>query len=216
MMELSAQKIKVIKIVIAIFYLVGVIGIVLPITQELFISIFPLAILLSLFLLMLDYNKQGSKALIIFFGIIISSIIIEAIGVKTGILFGNYRYGSALGLEIAETPLLIGVNWLVLSYCSVSIVQQLKISNSIKYIFAPMLMVIYDVVMEQVASILDMWYWQDDVIPLQNYLGWFVIASLFTSILLGFKVNAINRIAKYIYIVQFVFFLSLHLIFNVL
>jgi len=79
-----------------------------------------------------------------------------------------------------------------------------------------MLMVIYDVVMEQVASILDMWYWQGDVIPLQNYLGWFVISSLFTSILLGFKVNAINRIAKYIYIVQFVFFLSLHLIFNVL
>ncbi|WP_068474490.1 carotenoid biosynthesis protein [Saccharicrinis aurantiacus] len=216
MMELSAIKIKIIKIFIAVFYLVGVIGIVLPITQELFISIFPVAILLSFFLLMLDYNKQGSKALIIFFGIITSSIIIEAIGVKTGILFGNYRYGSALGLEIAETPLLIGVNWLVLSYCSVSIVQQFKISNSIKYLFAPMLMVIYDVVMEQVASTLDMWYWQDDVIPLQNYLGWFVIASLFTSILLGFKVNAINRIAKYIYIVQFVFFLSLHLIFNVL
>jgi len=216
MMELSAQKIKIIKIFIAIFYLVGVIGIVLPITQELFISIFPVAIFLSFFLLMLDYNKQGSKALIIFFGIIISSIIIETIGVKTGILFGNYRYGSALGLELAETPLLIGVNWLVLSYCSVSIVQQFKISNSIKYLFAPMLMVIYDVVMEQVASILDMWYWQGDVIPLQNYLGWFVISSLFTSILLGFKVNAINRIAKYIYIVQFVFFLSLHLIFNVL
>ncbi len=35
----------------------------------------------------------------------------EIIGVNSALLFGDYSYGSVLGLKIGGVPVLIGVTW---------------------------------------------------------------------------------------------------------
>ena len=75
-------------------------------------------------------------------------------------------------------------------------------------------MVVYDIVLEQVAPKIDMWKWDNDFIPLQNYLAWFFIAIAFHSFIKILKVNTENALARLILICQFLFFLILYFILN--
>ena len=43
-------------------------------------------------------------------------------------------------------------------------------------------MVLYDVIMEQVAPVMDMWKFDDGVPPLRNYISWFLLAVIFHSL----------------------------------
>ncbi len=133
----------------------------------------------------------------------------EVTGVNTGLVFGHYKYGSGLGFKLFETPLLIGVNWLFLTYASASMLRGFKVNQNLVVILAPLLMLAYDLVLEQVAPKMDMWAWQNDVIPLQNYVAWFVIAFIFVALLRIFKINLENRISKVLLACQFVFFVIL-------
>ena len=53
--------------------------------------------------------------------IYIIGVLVEIIGVNSSIVFGDYYYGQALGLQIFGTPLIIGVNWLTLSLATFGI-----------------------------------------------------------------------------------------------
>ena len=39
---------------------------------------------------------------------------VEVIGVETGLLFGDYEYGSGLGPKVLKVPMLMGVLWWIL------------------------------------------------------------------------------------------------------
>jgi putative membrane protein len=138
--------------------------------------------------------------------------VIESIGVNTGLIFGEYVYGETLGYQIFETPLIIGMNWLFLVYVSSSLTGKIISGKFISFLFPPVLMVVYDLVLEQVAPDLGMWNWNNEVIPLQNYIAWFVVALLFVLVFRLFNIKTSNKIAPLIFILQFLFFLSLMII----
>jgi putative membrane protein len=114
---------------------------------------------------------------------------IELIGVNRGVIFGEYRYGQGLGLKLWNTPLLIGMNWLMMVYLSGSVVSLMNLRVIPSILIASFIMLLYDVLMEQVASDLDMWYWANNTIPLQNYIAWFIIALIFH---IGIKIVGIK------------------------
>jgi bisanhydrobacterioruberin hydratase len=66
-------------------------------------------------------------------------------------------------------------------------------------------------VLEQVASEMDMWHWENNTVPMQNYAAWFAVAVCFHSIFKALKINARNSLAEVILISQFCFFLGLYL-----
>ena len=39
----------------------------------------------------------------------------EILVVSYGIIFGNYKYGEILGYKVLGVPLIIGINWCILS-----------------------------------------------------------------------------------------------------
>lgn len=75
-----------------------------------------------------------------------------------------------------------------------------------------LLMVGYDLIMEQVAPKMDMWSWQNDVIPLRNYLMWGLLAIVFHTLRYAMKVSDRNRMALPLFIVQTLFFLLILLL----
>ena len=79
-----------------------------------------------------------------------AGFLIEALGVNTGIIFGHYSYGKGLGLKIFNTPVIIGINWLFLSYTCVSVSNYLVKSPTIRFLMAPALMLALDSALEQV------------------------------------------------------------------
>jgi putative membrane protein len=96
----------------------------LPFSRELFITITPLNLLFAA--LFLFYGRWPSRR-VLFTGLAVfaASFLVEAVGVNTGMIFGSYSYGSALGPKLWNTPVIIGLNWFVLIYCTNVISRQL-------------------------------------------------------------------------------------------
>lgn len=199
---------------IIIFYLVGISGFLLPFSNKFFIQLTPFALVLCIYLLAIYHKKYTKNTLIVFATIFSLGFFVEIIGVQTGLIFGDYVYGASLGFKILNTPLLIGANWLFLSYTSVSIVKQFIVKDGFVLFLAPLLMLVYDFVLEQVAPKMDMWSWQNDIVPIANYVAWYIIAFVFVFLIQKMKIDTKNPLAAILFFSQFVFFVLLALLLN--
>jgi len=206
-MKLELKKEKVAQKVLYIFYTVGICGFLMPEFISFFKHLIPLALLLSFILLVVCQPKEFVKRLFIFVftGIYFSGLIIEMIGVNTGVIFGEYTYGSNLGFKLFNTPIIIGLNWLILVYTTSSIFEKLSIHSAYKILMASSCMLVYDIVLEQTAPKLGMWNWNGKEVPLNNYLAWFIIAVIFQSVIKLAGIKTENAIAKNLFIIQFLF-----------
>lgn len=203
-------------LLLSLFYLFGIIGMSLPFRMT-FALLTPVNLLVSL-ILVLYHHQNWSNAFIggaIFCGV--AGYISEVAGVQTGLIFGTYKYGAALGWQCFDVPIVLAVNWLLLIYASAAVVNHFFSQRQLvfKALLSSVLMVALDVLIEPVAMKLDFWMWADGIIPIQNFIGWFVIAFLlqlvfFGVIEKGFK----NNIAVLLFAWQVVFFGLLGFIIN--
>ncbi|MCK3684136.1 carotenoid biosynthesis protein [Maribellus sp. YY47] len=195
-----------------VFYTVGIIGLSMAATRPLFIGLTPLALLLSSFAVMLFHRDHRLKVWLIFVLIYLLGLSVEMTGVQSGLIFGNYKYGNGLGWKVFETPLIIGLNWLLLVYAATSLSSRLKIARIFQVLIAAFILLAYDLILEQIAPKLDMWSWDNDIIPLQNYLAWFALAFAFSVLLVYSKTQVNNKLAPVVLLCQFLFFVVLNLI----
>jgi putative membrane protein len=189
---------------------VGVAGMLLPFSFPLFVELIPFALLLSaVALLPFHTGSDSRKTLYVFFLIFVLGYFVEVAGVNTRIIFGAYRYGSSLGIRWLNTPLMIGLNWCLLLYVTSSVTEKLHGNIFLKITMAATLMLAYDMVLEQVAPKTDMWYWDGNVVPFQNFVAWFVISLVFHTLIKIFRTETENKMAMTILISQFIFFFML-------
>jgi putative membrane protein len=59
---------------------------------------------------------------------------------------------------------------------------------------------------EPVAIRLNFWQWQNNVIPKQNYFGWYIIGFLQLAVFTYFLPNVKNKIGVVMLLIQFLFF----------
>jgi putative membrane protein len=205
-----------VKKFILIFYSVGFLGFIIPWSRSFFVAITPFALLLSIYLLAIYHGKYAKKDIIVFLAIAILGFFIEVIGVNSGLIFGNYSYGNALGIKLFETPMLIAINWLFLTYTASTLSEKISNKLIIQILMAPSIMLLYDLILEQLAPLMNMWSWKDSVVPLKNYIAWWVIGFLFIGLIKVFRIETKNPLAFILFISQFVFFALLYLVFNLL
>jgi putative membrane protein len=148
--------------------------------------------LLVMFALFLWANSYFSIKLIkVIIVIYLIGVLAEVLGVRYNIIFGNYYYGNSLGPQVLEVPLIIGFNWLTLSFATYGVSSYLFKNKTVITVFASILMVLTDYIIEPMAGALDFWYWAGGKIPIQNYVGWFFVSLIIHSILvkMNFKFN---------------------------
>ncbi len=151
-----------------------------------------------------NWKFYGSLLLIALIG-----FLLEVLGVKTEFIFGSYHYGQALGFKALSVPLLIGINWAILLYCTS---QFLRIKNQIlNALFGACLMVFLDFFIEQNAARFDFWYWKNSVIPLQNYIAWFIISFVLNLVFQKKLGQKSNLTARAFYVIEIIFFAALFL-----
>jgi putative membrane protein len=202
--------------VVSILYIVGIAGTAIPFTRELFMALTPAVLLISFaFLLWFHFPGFDNKTIIIFAIIFLSSYLVEVAGVKTGRIFGAYSYGKGLGPKLFDTPLMIGLNWVLLVYCTSAIFEKIAAGSIVKIFGASLLMVLYDLVMEQVAPEMDMWSFNGGTAPVRNYVSWFILSIILHSILRFAGVRITNRFAPFIFFCQGIFFFILFIIFKI-
>jgi putative membrane protein len=200
--------------VLIILYAVGIVGVTVPLHKD-FMLLTPLNLLTTFFIAVYaDKHKNASLYIILafcyFFG-----FFLELAGVQTGVIFGEYTYGATLGPKIWGTPLMIGINWAMLVYATVSISNSYfsNFSVIIKAAIGASLMIVLDILIEPVAIKYDFWSWDAPpanriiVAPLQNYLVWW-IAGFFLNYVVQIIVPAIkNRTIEVLFYLQLLFFL---------
>ncbi len=198
-----------------IFFIVGFAGTITPITRPFFIKLFPFAVLLSFSAILFFQNSDYTiKTILVLSLTAILGFTVEVAGVNTHIIFGSYNYGNTLGIKLFNTPLLIGINWVMLSYSGSAITENIQVSVLMRIVFASIIMLIYDIFLEQLAQVLDMWRWNNSIVPVRNYVAWFLIALILQTIikLSGIKIE--NSIALKIILIHVAFFMSLILFFR--
>ena len=109
-------KPEIFKGLLIIIYLVGIIGLSSGKFRSSFQYLTPYTLLISAFILFIFHKKWNEKHILAFVLVFLGGLIIEIIGVRTGYIFGNYNYGNVLGIKVYDTPIVIGVNWLMLIY----------------------------------------------------------------------------------------------------
>ena len=201
-----------VKKFIIIYYVIGLIGLSIPLTNKYFIYITPFSILINLFFILYFNINWGARFIVYGLLIYALSITAEIIGVNTGMIFGSYTYdNSVLGPKLLNTPIIIGINWFILIYCTFIFINKFKFAVIIKILMGGILMLIFDILLEPVAGKMLMWNWLSSEIPLLNYATWFILACAFISIMYMGKINIQNVISTHLLLVQFLFFSGLNL-----
>lgn len=192
-----------------IFYSVGMAG--MWVSPDYFIRLSPINLSITT-LILLFFSPLGNPDFRRFAILVaVVGFAIEIVGVKTGKVFGNYYYGSALGIKMGMVPLIIAFNWLVLTLSTLSITSVLKISPAAKIALGALLMVMLDVLIEPLSAKLDYWYWLNNEIPLRNFIGWTIVSVFFHTTAGQLNFEKYNPVAVAVFVLQFVFFLSIHL-----
>jgi putative membrane protein len=137
---------------------------------------------------------------------------IELVGVQTGAIFGQYTYGDTLGKRFLGVPIIIGLNWVIVIMAASEAANLLKVALVPKLFIAAFLAVLLDFLIEPVAAKLGYWYWSGGIIPVQNFIAWFVLSFILAAGYYIFRISSGNRLSIHFYISQLIFFGALNFV----
>ena len=175
--KFNIDKLVFFKVWVSIFHVVGIIGLALPISKPIFQQLTPFHLLMTTGLLMY-FHRGWNLSFVGFFALaFLTGMISEIIGVQTGLIFGDYYYGTVLGTKVWAASAL-----------------------------GALLMVGIDFFIEPVAISLGFWTWTSESIPLENYLGWFFIAFGLQAAYRYFEFNKQNKLSPFLLLNLVLFF----------
>jgi len=199
-----------IVILYVIMFGVGIAGHLITDLMQWIIPLTPLTLLLLGGVTLISSESYRDKKFLIWFAVTyLSTFIIEAAGVATGVIFGVYHYGDTLGLKLFEVPLIIGFNWVLVILGALLLAEKISGNVIVVSVLTGIFAVMFDFILEPVAVELNYWQWQGGIIPLQNYIAWFVIAADAAFVYKILKIRYISPSPAHYVIAQGVFFLIL-------
>ncbi len=216
-------RIQIATTIAIVFHIVGLIGI-LGFNSDLIIASSPLNLLLMFGLILYTQNTRNVSFYLFLLTCFIGGIIIEIIGTRTGILFGDYAYGTTLGPKVLNVPFIIGINWFTVIFCCgtsmhmmmFKLVKKIDADETIKkpilktisvIVDGATLALIFDWLMEPVAIHLGYWSWGGTgEIPIFNYACWFIFSMLFLLVFHFCNFEKQNKFALNLLLIQIMFF----------
>ncbi|WP_435125641.1 carotenoid biosynthesis protein [Halobaculum sp. D14] len=106
--------------------------------------------------------------------------------------FARYRYPvDDFLLTVADVPLVIGFGWAAILYAGYRTAERLDVSPARRPFFVGLFALHVDVAIDAVAIRAGFWSWTPPGVwfgvPLGNFLGWFLVAALFTAAWVGLR-----------------------------
>lgn len=196
--------------ILILLHIVGVGGFLSPLS-EWFVFLTPVNLIVTAGMIWID-SKGGNKfGWPIALAIMLLGYVIEVIGVNTGVIFGDYAYGEVLGWKILEVPPLIGVHWLILIWGGFSLAVHMQVPKGFRWLVTALLVTALDMLIEPVAMRYDFWEWQGGVVPMHNYIAWFITATVMAAIFEAYPLVKKPRLGLVAFICQILFFGILYL-----
>ena len=192
-------------VLLIILYGVGLSGILLPAFKPLVLPLSAYNLLIS-FLVLLNSYRWKKEILLASFLVFLIGFIVEWVGVHTSLLFGTYWYGLNLGPKFFEVPLIIGINWAMLTMVCSAMSKVLTKSMLLHVVLGASLMTGMDWLMEPVAIKSDFWHWKNETIPVYNFICWFVVSLLTNWVFIKIAKPTLNKTAITLFILLTLFF----------
>ncbi len=184
----------------------GIIGILLS-KGDWFLPKTPFNLLMGAMLLYWNFPpKNGWKSVAVWSAAFLAGITAEALGVNFGLFFGDYHYGDNLGPKVLGVPLMIGINWVVLTFSTAYLSGRLMTNRHASALLGATMMVALDVLIEPLAPVFDFWHWDIGYAPMQNYVTWFVLAWLLQYLVQKEVPKQENRLPLHHFASQVAFF----------
>lgn len=175
-LPMPVEKTTVSVFTIWLVTLSGMVGIYLG-GEDWFLPKTPLNLLLGAGLLLWNFPaRNGLRSFAVWTAAFLIGMGVEALGVNYGWLFGDYFYGENLGPKAFGVPLIIGINWVVLTFLTAYLGKRVFDNRWLAALTGAVLMVALDVFIEPVAPVFDFWHWEAGYAPLQNFIAWFFVA----------------------------------------
>lgn len=194
---------------LALIYISGAIG--FSIYPDFFSPFTPLTLVLTTAIYLLYQPYSDSKFLFGFFMIALIGYILEVVGVATGLVFGKYAYGDALGIKLLEVPLIISLNWALMISAGFNISKTIFRSKFLIILCTATITVGIDVLIEQIAVRLDFWEFESGMPGFHNYFGWFIISVLCSSLFYSSLTKGTYKSSIITLILQVMFFGSIYI-----
>lgn len=188
-------------------YIVGILGHSIESLRPVMFSLTPFTLLLTGGIVLYYETLKNEKRLIYWFVIAyLLTFIVESIGTKTGLIFGSYVYGKTLGFKLFDVPLIIGFNWVLVILGGISISKRFVKNELMIALITGFLAVVFDYLLEPVAVMFDYWTWENSVIPIQNYIAWFVISFALSYSLIKVRLEIKTVLPANYFVIQALFF----------
>lgn len=188
-----------------LFNISGIIGIS-SIYHDWFLQLTYLNLFLYFILILLNIQQLNYKFFIAFSIPFFLGFITEFLGTNYGWFFGEYTYGENLGTKIGGVPLMICINWGVLTVITADMAKLISKNSFLIAIIGALLMTILDFIIEVSAPRFDFWEFKNTVVPIRNYVAWFVISFIAHFLFQQFKVRTNSKISIHIFIAIALFF----------
>lgn len=184
----------------------GILGIMSSASAS-FLALTPFYLSLN-FLIVLLSSKDKPKRILLAISIpIFLGFFTEVLGVNFDLIYGSYKYGENLGLKIFGVPLVICLNWCLLTIISADVAKLTIQNKGIRILIGVLLMVLLDLLIEISAPKFDFWVFKNEIVPLQNYFAWFIVSSLAHWWYQSFEIDTNSKVSCHIITCLFVFFL---------
>ncbi len=135
-------------------------------------------------------------------------MIIEYVGVNYGVIFGEYTYGDSLGIKILGVPLIVGINWSTIIYCTSGIAGKISANKLVVSALGALLFVALDIIIEASAHRFDFWKTEVLIPNLNDYVGWlvatFIVHFLFLKVIKVFNYTIAIHIFTSIFIINII------------
>jgi putative membrane protein len=206
------SRLRVAQGLVLLFHVTGFVGLAFSRDKSFYLTYTPLTLLLTAGLLGAFQSVRNWAFWLFVMQAFTLGFMAEFIGVHTGWLFGSYTYGATLGPKYEEIPWLIGLNWVIVSYCAGVLASYLPLPGLLRVLVGAALMVGFDLCLEPVASHYDFWHWTGNIIPLRNFRDWFLLSLLLQFLFLRADFPKRNPLVPLVYMVQLLFFFGLGLL----
>jgi putative membrane protein len=116
---------------------------------------------------------------------------VEAVGVATGVPFGRYEYGDALGPTLLEVPLVIPLAWTWMAWPAWVAAGHVTRRGWARVLVAGVGLAAWDLFLDPQMVAEGYWSWSSpspalpgvEAVPVGNYLGWLAVAVVMMATL---------------------------------
>jgi uncharacterized membrane protein len=178
------RSLKIAWLVLVATYAVGAVALFTPFRSWV-LPLTPVHLIVSMALLVRhqEWKRRSAEvaARLALVGLI--AFLVEVVGVHTGKIFGVYAYLPSLGPQLWDVPLIIGVNWALLAVLALNIIPE-GIDRPIhRAAVAAVAMTLMDALIEKSAPFMDMWWFVDGKVPIDNAIGWLITGFVVALVL---------------------------------